>query len=125
MTEHGGHGGTRGYETRDASARALLVYGIVLIAAVVLVLRFSKGLLEELRADAELADRKPHPLAPERQEPPEPRLQVSPLRDLAEHRAAQERLLGSYEWIDRENDVVRVPVERAMQLIVERGGALR
>ena len=36
-------------------------------------------------------------------------------------RAEQQELLGSHGWIDEENGVVRIPVERAMSLLVEQG----
>jgi hypothetical protein len=34
-------------------------------------------------------------------------------------RGEQTRLVTSYEWVDRENGVVRIPVERAMKLTVD------
>ena len=37
---------------------------------------------------------------------------------------AQSERLEAYRWIDRETGVVQLPIERAMQLVVEeRGGA--
>lgn len=53
--------------------------------------------------------------------PPEPRLQRVPIADLTRLREREERLLTSYGWVDREAGVVRIPVERAMQLVAERG----
>jgi hypothetical protein len=53
--------------------------------------------------------------------PPAPRLQTDAPADLNELRAEKERELESYGWIDRQNGVVRIPVERAMTLLVERG----
>src|ERR1044071_8426512 len=50
-----------------------------------------------------------------------PRLEVKPGANLAELRAAEDSDLNSYEWIDRNAGVVRIPIDRAMQLIVERG----
>jgi hypothetical protein len=34
----------------------------------------------------------------------------------------QARLAEGYRWIDREQGVVGVPIERAIELVVERGG---
>jgi hypothetical protein len=34
--------------------------------------------------------------------------------------SAKRQALDSYEWVDRERGIVRIPVERAMALIVER-----
>ena len=36
-------------------------------------------------------------------------------------RARQDAELNSYGWIDRSNGVVRIPIERAMDLIAQRG----
>lgn len=33
---------------------------------------------------------------------------------------SQRRILESYGWVDRENGIVRIPIERAMQIVVER-----
>jgi hypothetical protein len=52
---------------------------------------------------------------------PQPRLEVKPGASLAELRAAEDVDLNSYGWIDRNAQTVRIPIDRAMQLIVERG----
>ena len=54
-------------------------------------------------------------------QPPEPRLQPNPARDLREMRAAEEQLLHQYAWIDPDKGIVRIPIERAMDLIAQRG----
>ena len=54
--------------------------------------------------------------------PPAPRLQVEPADDLRAMEAEMERLLGSYEWVDRERGLVRVPIERAMEVVAGGGG---
>src|SRR5436853_74647 len=43
------------------------------------------------------------------------------LKDLANLRAAEEADLDSYGWIDRNSGTVRIPIDRAMQLLLERG----
>jgi hypothetical protein len=48
-------------------------------------------------------------------------LEVKPGVDLKALRAAEDAELHSYGWIDRKNGTVRIPIERAMQLILERG----
>lgn len=56
-----------------------------------------------------------------RTEPPAPRLQVDPALDIFEHRKIEHQALTSYGWVDQKAGVVRIPVERAMGLLVERG----
>ena len=55
------------------------------------------------------------------QEFPQPRLLVKPGASLAELRAAEESDLNSYGWVDRKTGIARVPIDQAMQLLLERG----
>ena len=52
---------------------------------------------------------------------PQPQLQEDEVLDLKAIRAAEDRVLNSYAWIDPEANVVRIPIGRAMDLLVERG----
>ena len=52
---------------------------------------------------------------------PQPRLLIKPGASLAELRAAEESDLNSYGWVDRTSGVARIPIDRAMQLLLERG----
>ena len=52
---------------------------------------------------------------------PQPRLEVKPGASLAEFRAAEDADLNSYAWIDRSAGTVRIPIDRAMRLILDRG----
>lgn len=53
--------------------------------------------------------------------PPTPRLQVVPEKDLQHLRASEDARLDTYGWVDRDHNVVRVPISRAMKLLSERG----
>lgn len=50
-----------------------------------------------------------------------PRLQVDEHADYQAYKERQEKILGEYKWIDRNQGVVRIPIERAMELMMERG----
>src|SRR5690348_228443 len=50
-----------------------------------------------------------------------PRLQVDPRRDLTRFRAAEEARLDTYYWIDRDRGAVHIPIERAIEKLVEQG----
>lgn len=54
-------------------------------------------------------------------EPPAPRLQVDPKKDLDDHRAAEDRILTTFGWVDQNAGTVRVPIERAMEMVVAQG----
>ena len=63
------------------------------------------------------------PLPPEKmlQTFPEPRLQPNGTLDLAARREKENERLTGYAWVDRNTGVVQIPVERAMELTLERG----
>ncbi len=56
-----------------------------------------------------------------RELPPEPRLQSSPRSDFQAYRAAQLGQLNSYQWIDRNRGIVAIPIQRAIDLLAQRG----
>lgn len=59
-------------------------------------------------------------------EPPVPRLQADALGDLEALRAREQAQLDAYGWVDRQAGTVRIPIDRAMTLLLERrGGELR
>ena len=53
--------------------------------------------------------------------PPLPRLQVQPVRHWREFRSAEMERLSTYGWMDRTSGVVHIPIDRAMELVAERG----
>jgi hypothetical protein len=58
--------------------------------------------------------------------PPEPRLQgapgseLLPLDDMKKFKAEQEAAINSYGWVDKQTGVVRIPIDEAKKLLVER-----
>jgi hypothetical protein len=50
-----------------------------------------------------------------------PRLQVDEIVDYQDYKKKQDALLGGYGWVNRTQGVVRIPVERAMDRLLERG----
>lgn len=53
--------------------------------------------------------------------PPSPRLQTQPFKDIyLLHRAENEKL-ESYGWMDKEAGVTRIPIDRAIDVLLERG----
>jgi hypothetical protein len=52
---------------------------------------------------------------------PNPREQFSPRLDLQALRAQEDAELKNYGWIDKKAGVVRIPIDRAMELMGQRG----
>jgi len=50
-------------------------------------------------------------------EPPPPKLDPFQSQHLRQLRAEQQRILTSYEWIDREAGIARIPIARAMEML--------
>lgn len=55
------------------------------------------------------------------QDPPAPRLQTQPFKDVYQLKGEQRGVLNSYGWIDKTNGVVHLPIDRAMELTLQRG----
>lgn len=56
---------------------------------------------------------------------PQPRLLVNEPANLADLRKHEHELLTTYGWMDQNAGVVRLPIERAKELILERGLPVR
>lgn len=54
-------------------------------------------------------------------EPNGPALQVQPHEDLGEVEKAQQQRLHSYGWINPQAGIIHIPIERAAQIIAEKG----
>jgi hypothetical protein len=57
--------------------------------------------------------------------PPTPRLQPAPRRDFNQMRAAEDEIITEYAWVDPDQGIVRIPIDRAMDLIAQRGLPVR
>jgi hypothetical protein len=115
------------HEESDIDVRAILgvgaglIVGAVVIGAVVWALfafltnREAQGGLTEFPLASGQAQRLP----------PEPRLQTDPREDLRALRQSEDNILQSYGWIDKNTGVVRIPIDQAMKLTLERGLPVR
>lgn len=111
------------HEPGDVDARALTKFGLGMSGLVVVFLFGLWGLFQYFaKREAELGPAPSQGAGVAAQKlPPEPRLQPNPVRDLRQMRADEDRLMSQYAWIDPDKGVVRIPVERAMELIAQRG----
>lgn len=111
------------HEDSDVNVPAILGFGFGLLVTVAVAYVAIFGLFryfdgrEGAKAPAE------YPLAAShgRRVPPEPRLQTDPAQDMRDLRAKEDDLLGSYGWVDRNAGSVRIPIDAAMKLTLERG----
>jgi hypothetical protein len=115
------------HETSDVNLRAILGFLAGLTIAAVFInfivwLLFTYFSVREARQPAPV-----FPLAVQKENrlPPEPRLQAHPRDDLRDLRAREDEILTTYGWVDQSAGVVRIPIDRAMKLAVERGLPVR
>ena len=112
--------GHNGHETSDVSPLYVGIFAAGLVLMIVLVLPFLRWVFWRFEATAERSDPARNPLADE-QTPPPPRLQAEPETDLVRMRSEEHQKLSSYGWIDREKRVAHIPVERAIDILAQRG----
>ena len=108
---------------REIDYRGIVSFAIGLVvtlgvASGVLVLLFEHFYRVSLAAD-------PRPTPIVAQSPPQPpsgpRLQAAPARDLEDQLAHEDTQLQGYGWVDRDQGIVHIPIDRALDLMAAGG----
>lgn len=133
-----GHGG---FERRDIGVKGVVYFFAGLVVATGLVVLFLDGMFYVL--DKREGARQPAVNAlvtnapvdtrklPEGYEDylkknfPAPQLEINERNQLDKVRIGEEETLGSYGWVDEKAGTVRIPIERAMELVAQRGLPVR
>jgi hypothetical protein len=109
-----------GYETRDANTSGVFLFIALLATTIVLVLLFAWGLFRHYSVSINNSP-PDSSFTGVREVPPAPMLQVTPREDLQRILADQRSKLETYGWEDRQAGTVRIPIERAMDLLIQKG----
>ena len=107
-----------GHETTDVNVWAVGKFAIGLVVVCVVSIALLFGLLKffQSREETSVANTvEPTKLFPE------PQLQKTPVPDLKANRAEEDKLLNGYAWVDQPKGVVRIPVDRAIEVLAQRG----
>ena len=109
------------YEQRDLSVRRAVQFLVVIFFTIIgsLIISYFVFLWVLPNQRADLPSVRPEAL--QRQLPPEPRVQGFPMRDWEKFIAEETRKTTTYEILDETTGKVRIPVERAKELILKRG----
>lgn len=125
-------GATLGFEREDLSPRIIIafliglaIFGLFLYFAMLGVLAVADHYTEQHQT----AKSPMVPMSPETRSVtpsdvekfPEPRLETYEPTEIFGFRTEEEKQLHSYGWVDQKTGAMHIPIERAMDLIAERG----
>lgn len=134
-----------GYEVTDANTGGIVVFLVALFISVGVFFVFCFGMGKVINSGLDRADgpvnkwNAPNQIAPRMEIQSNPALEQQQLakltqmfptprlelddgnQDLADLHEREDLLLNYYSWIDRSKGTVRIPIERAMELIAQRG----
>lgn len=117
VVEHSG----AGHEESTVELKPVILFAIILVVVSALSFAGVWLMLDFLRLNQARTDTPLSTLADPQALPPAPRLQVSPTRDLTQMRQAEETILNTYRWVDKDAGIVGIPVEQAIKILAERG----
>jgi hypothetical protein len=120
MAENSHFEETERYERRDLSPRAIALFAVGL--AVVIGVVAAIVTVFQIYAGSRFARRQPPQRPPTvTRESTEPQLQVGGASELRTMREAEERALNTYGWVDPQAGMVRIPIDRAIEILAQKG----
>ena len=106
-----------GFEETDVNEIAVGKVGAALLLVTILAMAMLVGVFNYFKArDGGLAKTE-NP----RSVFPQPQLEEKPAPELKAVRQSEDQILNTYGWVDQQKGVVRIPIDRAMDLLAERG----
>lgn len=147
-TKQRGHGSgpdpnDQGFELQDIGTGGVVAFFITLLIIVFLANVVIRGIYKGLDYYAKSHQEAMSPMMEEKQKQsaptgdlrlvnpseaeqfPEPRLETNERTEINDFRRKEEATLRTYGWVDKSAGTVRIPIDRAMQLIAERGLPVR
>ena len=115
----------KNYEESDAQFRGIFWSGVGLFAIIGFSFLLIIGLFNFLESWHGKSSKPISPLAELQQPPSGPRLQVDPELDLEQFKVIEDSLVNSYGWVQKEAGAVRIPLDEAMKVMLQRGFPLR
>jgi hypothetical protein len=126
------------YEHQDLQSSGILYFLLSIVVGLVICLFLLGGVFDFLDHREKASQPPVNPLvtnvpedtrhiAPEYPQSafPDPRLEVDERGQLNSIRVGEENTLHTYGWVDEKAGTVRIPIERAMDLLVQRGLPVR
>jgi hypothetical protein len=118
------------HETSDVNVRAILIFLAAFVVVMVIVYLVLWGMFRVLESKAVVRDPAPVSLVDpgKPRVPPEPRLQVlgkNPVVEMRALREMEEKVLTTYGIADPKTGAVRIPINDAMRIALQRGFPVR
>lgn len=108
------------HEHKEADVRLVLIATGILIVVIIAACFVAVGVFNWLNTSPPEAINSAIPVNPN-PAPPVPRVLEHPWEELPEVHAHENQILYSYGWVDKANGVVRVPIGRAMDMLLAKG----
>lgn len=140
-TKHAHQSGNGGYERRDIGIGGVLYFLLGLLVAGLIVHFIVTALYRHLEKQSEAQQTPVSPLvtnAPAdtrrlsvdyrdylKQNFPSPQLEIDERNQLDKIRLDEEQTLSTYDYIDKKTGAARIPIDRAMDLLAQRGLPVR
>lgn len=129
---HAPAGSNLGFEREDLSARAIFGFLIGMAVFCIVVVFAMDGVLHFADKYTKAHERSKSPMVAlnpdtraispaDIEKVPQPRLETDEATEIYGFRAEEEQRLNSYGWVDQKAGIMHIPIERAMQLIAQRG----
>lgn len=109
-----------GYEKRDVNIKGLFQFALWM-AVVLVVTLVGMRLTFDSYKKAQPLGAPSSPIVTPRMIPSGPLLQVRPHQELQDYCRAQQQEVNTYAWINQPSGVVRIPIDRAIELILAKG----
>jgi hypothetical protein len=119
------HTSKKSYETQDVAFRLFAWFALGFICTLFIILLGVSLFTKVLTRPGSVFGRVEH--SPEKSLAafPHPQLQSDPAADLHKYLIAKERELTSYGWINEKAGIVRIPIDRSIDLLISRGVRVR
>jgi len=118
-------GHIQGYEGTDTSVHNVALLAGAFVGLLIFGFIVGYGTFKILSLEEGTVSAPPGLVQTGRVLPPAPRLQVEAHKDLTSYLKDQQETLDTYGWIDQKAGVVRIPIDRAMDLLLEKGLPVR
>lgn len=112
------------YEGGDVNVKLFFGSLILMVVVTACSMALSVWIYNSLETRQEASYPEPHPLIQLRPTPPPPRLQPNIIdgttaeEDMEAMRTREDAILETYGWVNRDEGIVRIPVDKAIDLLV-------